>query len=67
MDLGNAFEAIVHHFLIRRIIGLYHQDKVLMVSTLVCMVTHWIEPTVSYGIRLSSSHDFTKLLRCIVS
>ena len=67
VDLRNPFEALVHHLLIRRIVGLYHQDRVLMVSTLVYMVTHWIEPTVSHGIRLSSSHDFTKLLCCIVS
>ena len=32
-----------------------------------CMVTHWIGPIMSHDIRLSSSHDFTKLLCYIVS
>ena len=39
----------------------------LMVSALVCMVTHWTRPIMSLNIRLSGSHDFTKLLYYIVS
>ena len=38
-----------------------------MVSALVCMVTHWTKPTVSYDLRLSSSHDLNKLLYYVVS
>ena len=34
-----------------------------MLSTLMCMVTHYTGPMV----RLSDSHDFTELLHCIVS
>ena len=47
--------------------GLGYQDGVPMVSALMCMPTHWTGPMVSRDIRLSSSHDFTKLLQCIVS
>ena len=35
--------------------------------TSVCMVTHWTRPMVSHDLRLSSSHDLTKLLHCVVS
>ena len=37
-----------------------------MVSALTCMVIHWIELTLSHGIRLSSGRDFTKLFHCAV-
>ena len=33
-----------------------------MVSVLVCMVTHWIGLIGSHDIRLSGSHNFTKLI-----
>ena len=67
MDLGNSFKAIVHHLLIGRIKGFARKDGVLMVSALVYMVIHWIEPTVSHDIRLLGSDDITKLLYCIIS
>ena len=54
MGLNNPLEVVMHH-------------RFPMVSALVCMVTHWTEPMVSYDFRLSSNHDFTKLLHCIVS
>ena len=67
MGLGNPLKSIVHHLLIRGMVGLGYQDEFLVVSTLVCMVIHWIEPIVIYDLRLSSSHDFTKLPYCVVS
>ena len=33
-----------------------------MVNVLMCMVIHWMEPIVSHDIRLSDSHNFTKLI-----
>ena len=47
--------------------GLSYWDRFPMVSALVCMVTHWIGPTVSHNLRLSSSHNLTKLLHYVVS
>ena len=38
-----------------------------MVSALVCMVTYWKRPTVIHDIRPLSSHDFTKVILCVVS
>ena len=38
-----------------------------MASVLVCMVTHWTRPTMSHDLRLSHSHDLTKLLHYVVS
>ena len=35
--------------------------------TSVCMVTHWIGPTVGHNLRQSSSHDLNKLFHCVVS
>ena len=67
MHLGNLFEAIVHHLLIGGIVSLGRQDEVSMVSALVCIVAHWIRPTVSHDIRLSGSYDFTKPLYYVVS
>ena len=67
MDLGNPLEVVVHHLLIGGMTGLSYQNEFPMVSALVCMVTHWIGPTMSHDLRLSSSHDFTKLLHCVVS
>ena len=67
MNLGNLFEVVVHYLLIGRMTSLGRWDGVLMMSVLVCMVTHWIGPIVTHDIRLLGSHDFTKLLYCIVS
>ena len=67
MGQGNPLKVVVHHLLIGRMGSLGSQVGFPMVSALVCMVTHWIGPTVSYDLRLSSSHDLTKLFHCIVS
>ena len=67
MGLGNLLEVVVHHRLIGGMTGLGYRDRFPMVSALVCMVTHWTGPTVSHDLRLSSSHDLTKMLHCIVS
>ena len=66
MGLGNPLEAIVHHLLIGGMVGLGYWDGFSMVSALVCMVAHWTGPMVSYDLRLSISHDFTKLFHCVV-
>ena len=66
MDLGNPLEVVVHYLLIGGMASLSHLDGFPMVSVLVHMVTHWIESTVSHDVRLSDSHDFTKLLYSIV-
>ena len=57
----------MHHLLIRGMTSLSYRDEFPMVSALVCMVTHWIGSTVSHNLRLSSSHDLTKLLHYVVS
>ena len=67
MSLGNPLEVVVHHFLIGGMTSLGYRDGFPIMSVLVCMVTHWTGPTVSYDLRLSSSHDLTKLLYCVVS
>ena len=67
MGLGNPLEASVHHLLIGVMTGLGHRDEFPMRSALVCMVTHWTRPIVSHKLRLSSSHEFTKLLYYVVS
>ena len=66
-DLENPLEVVVHYLLIREMVGLSHLNGVLMVSVLVCMITHWTRPMVSHNVRLSSSHELTKLLHCVVS
>ena len=66
MDLSNPFEVELHYLLIGEMISLGHQDGVPRVSALVCIVTHWTEPTVSHDTRLLGSHHFTKLLCCII-
>ena len=53
MDLGNPLETVMHYLLIRRITSLSHQDGFPLVSALVCMVTHWIRPTVNHDENLS--------------
>ena len=50
MELSNSLETIVYCHLIREMICLGHRDDFLMMSTLVCMVTHWTRPTVNYDI-----------------
>ena len=40
-------------------------DGFPMVSALVCIVAHWTKPTMSHDLKLSSSHDFTKLFHCV--
>ena len=67
MGLGNPLEVVVHHLLIGDMAGLGYRNRFPMVSALVCMVTHWTGHTVSHDLRLSSSHDLTKLLHCVVS
>lgn len=66
MSLGNSLEVVVYFLLIGGMDGLGHRDEFSMVSALVCMVTNWIGPK-SHDIRLSSCHDFTKLLHRVVS
>ena len=67
MCLGNPLEVVVYHLLIGGMVGLSYRDGFPMLSALVCMVTHWTGVTVSHDLRLSSSHDLTKLLPCVVS
>ena len=67
MGLSNSLEVVVHHLLIGGMSGLSYWDGFPMVSALVCMVTHWIGPTVSHNLRLSNSHNLTKLLHYVVS
>ena len=50
-----------------RMVGFDHCDEILMVSATVCTIIHWTRPMVSHDERLSSCHDFTKLLCCILS
>ena len=52
MDLGNLLEILVHYLLIEGMVCLSHRDRFPMVSTLVCMVTHWIRLIVNYDVRL---------------
>ena len=67
MSLGNPLEVVVHYLLIEGMIGLSYQDEFYVVSILVYMVTYWTRPTVSHDLKLSSSHDLTKLLHFVVS
>ena len=62
MNLGNLFEGVVHYLLIGGMTSLGRWDRFSMVSALMCMVIHWTRPTMSHELRLSSSHDLTKLL-----
>ena len=39
-DLDNLFEIVIYYFLIERMTGLSHRDEILMVSALMCIVTH---------------------------
>ena len=67
MGLGNPLEVVMHYLLVRGMIGLGYWDEFPMVSALVRMIAHWIGPMAIYDLRLSNSHDFTKLLHCVVS
>ena len=67
MGLGNSLRVVVHHLLIGGMVGLGYWDGFPMVNALVCIVTHWSGPMVSHDLRLSSSHDLTKLFHCVVS
>ena len=53
MDLGNLVKIAVHYLLIGEMTCLDCLDKFLIVSALVCMITHWIKPTVNHDVRLS--------------
>ena len=46
--------------------GLGHHDEFPIMSTLVCIVTYQIESIMSHNVKLSSSHDFTKMFHYIV-
>ena len=61
MNLDNILD-----FLIGRMVSLGHRDGFPMMSALKCMVTYWTGPIVNHNVSLSSCHDFTKLLYCIV-
>ena len=67
MGLGNPLDVVVHYLLIGGMVSLGHRDKFPIVGALVCMVTHWTRSTVSHDLRLSNSHDFTKLLHYVIS
>ena len=67
MGLGYSLEVVGHYILIGGMTGLSYWDGFPMVSAPVWMVAHWIGPIVSYELRLSSSHDSTRLLHCVVS
>ena len=57
----------MHYLLIGGMVSLVYWDEFPMCETLVCMLTHWTRLMVSYELRLSSIHDLTKLLHCVVS
>ena len=67
VSLGNPLKVVRHHLLIREMTCFNYRDGFPMVCALVFVVTHWTRPKMSYDLRLSSSHDFIKLLHCIVS
>ncbi|KAL6321190.1 hypothetical protein AAG906_015534 [Vitis piasezkii] len=54
---SNLLEVVVHHILIGGMVGLGYRDGFPMLSALVC---------VCHDLRLSSSHDLTKLLYYVV-
>ena len=67
MDLRYPLEVVMHYLRSGGMACLGHQDGFPMVSALWCIATHWIGPIMSHDLRLSSSHDLTKLLHCVVS
>ena len=50
MDLDNSSNVIEYYLIIRMMAYLDHQNKFLMVSTLMCMITNWIATMVNYDI-----------------
>ena len=66
IGLGNPLKTVVHRLLIGGMASFGYWDGFPMVSVLVCMVVHWTGPIVSYDLKLSSSHDCTNLLHCVV-
>ena len=52
LDLGNLVKTVMYHLLIGRMICLRHSDEFLMVSALVCTITHWTWPMVNRDIRI---------------
>ena len=49
--LSNPLEVVVHYLPIGGMVGLGHQDGILIVSTLVYIVTHWTRPMIIHDIR----------------
>ena len=47
MNSNNPFEVVVHYFLIGGMFGLDNLNEFLMMSVVVCMVTHKIGPPVN--------------------
>ena len=66
VGLSHPLEVVVHHILIGGMTGLGYWDESLIVSALVCMVTHWRRPKVNHDLRLSNSYDLTKLFHYVV-
>ena len=50
MNLDNPLEIVAHYLLIKGMTYLDHHNKFPMMSALVCMVTHWIEPMKNHDI-----------------
>ena len=67
MDLGNPLVVVMHYLLIEGMTSLSYRDGFPMVSVLVCMVTYRTRLVVSHDLRLSSNHDLTKMLHCVIS
>ena len=67
MGLGNPLEVLVHHILIAGMASVGYRDGFPIKSALVCIVTLCTGPTMSHDLRLSSSHDLTKLFHCVIS
>ena len=57
MNLSNPIVVVVYYVLIRGVTCFGRWDKFPIMSVLMCMVTHWIGPTVNHNIRLSNCHD----------
>ena len=66
VDLGNLFKVVTQYLLVEWMTSLGHRDRVPIVSRLLCMVMYWVRLTMSHDIRLLSSHNFIKLLWCII-
>ena len=57
MGLNKPIETVVHYLLIEGMTYLSHQNKILIVSTLVSTVTYWTRSMINHDLRLSSCHD----------